>query len=68
MNLPSSSSVGSIAMAPQFQHLSTPSYKVAKAALNALTVDYALTFAKEGFTFIAVSPGVSISSSFHNLQ
>ncbi|GAD95299.1 hypothetical protein PVAR5_3941 [Paecilomyces variotii No. 5] len=52
-----SSSVGSIALAPQFQHLLTPSYKITKAALNALTVDYGLTFAKEGFTFIIISPG-----------
>ncbi|KAK4107249.1 NAD(P)-binding protein [Canariomyces notabilis] len=52
-----SSSVGSISLASRYQHLSTPSYKITKAALNALTVDYGLTFAKEGFTFIVISPG-----------
>ena len=67
MNYPSSSSVGSISLASQFQHLLTPSYKITKAALNALTVDYGLTYAKEGFTFIVISPGVSTSSPFHQL-
>ncbi|KAJ9359962.1 hypothetical protein DTO027B9_1514 [Paecilomyces variotii] len=48
-----SSSVGSIAMAPQFQKMLTPSYKITKAALNSMTAEYGLTFAKEGFTFVA---------------
>lgn len=48
-------------MAPQFQKMLTPSYKITKAALNAMTAEYGLTFAKEGFTFVAVSPGVSTS-------
>jgi NAD(P)-dependent dehydrogenase (short-subunit alcohol dehydrogenase family) len=36
-----------------------PAYKISKAALNALTVQYALDHAKEGFSFMALSPGVS---------
>ena len=37
-----------------------PAYKISKAALNMLTLQYAQTYASEGFTFLAVSPGVSI--------
>ncbi|KAJ9293158.1 hypothetical protein DTO271G3_8102 [Paecilomyces variotii] len=48
-----SSTVGSITMAPHFQKMSTPSYKITKAALNSMTAEYGLTFAKEGFTFVA---------------
>lgn len=36
-----------------------PAYKISKAALNALTVQYALSYQDEGFTFIALCPGVS---------
>ena len=38
-----------------------PSYKVSKAALHALTVQYALALEKEGFTVVSVSPGVSLA-------
>jgi NAD(P)-dependent dehydrogenase (short-subunit alcohol dehydrogenase family) len=38
----------------------TPAYKISKAVLDMLTVQYALAFAKEGFTFVALFPGVSI--------
>ncbi|OAP63385.1 hypothetical protein AYL99_02612 [Fonsecaea erecta] len=51
------STLGSIAMAPQFVHAPFPSYKISKAALNMLTVQYALELGKEGFTFLMVSPG-----------
>ncbi|KAJ5113990.1 hydroxyacyl dehydrogenase [Penicillium angulare] len=34
-----------------------PAYKISKAALNALTVQYALSYGKEEFTFVAVHPG-----------
>jgi NAD(P)-dependent dehydrogenase (short-subunit alcohol dehydrogenase family) len=34
-------------------------YKISKAALNMMNVQYAQQYAKEGFTFLAVSPGVS---------
>lgn len=35
-----------------------PAYKVSKAAMNALTVQYALDHGKEGFSFMALCPGV----------
>ncbi|KAL1856664.1 hypothetical protein Plec18167_009102 [Paecilomyces lecythidis] len=35
----------------------TPSYKVSKAALNMLTVQYALELSADGFTVFALSPG-----------
>lgn len=41
----------------------TPAYKISKAALNALTVQYALSYQDEGFIFIALCPGVSFSLS-----
>lgn len=40
-----------------------PAYKISKAALNMLTVQYAQDYAAEGYTFLAVSPGVSIWNS-----
>ena len=40
-----------------------PAYKITKAALNMLTVQYALEYEKEGFNIFAVSPGVSGSFS-----
>ncbi|KAJ5384143.1 Short-chain dehydrogenase/reductase SDR [Penicillium concentricum] len=52
-----STTVGSIAMADAFQHLKTPAYKISKAALNMLTVQYAQQYADDGFTFLAISPG-----------
>lgn len=30
--------------------------------MNALTVEYAVNYEKEGFSFIALCPGVSLSS------
>ncbi|MCJ1238360.1 hypothetical protein MMC14_006349 [Varicellaria rhodocarpa] len=53
----SSTTLGSINMAPIYQQFPVPAYKVSKAALNMLTVQYALNYRKEGFTFIAISPG-----------
>ncbi|KAL8905847.1 MAG: hypothetical protein Q9171_006513 [Xanthocarpia ochracea] len=38
-------------------YIPAPAYKISKAAMNALTVQYALDFEKEGFTFMALSPG-----------
>ncbi|KAF2259433.1 short-chain dehydrogenase-like protein [Lojkania enalia] len=52
-----SSTVGSIGMAQAYTILPVPAYKVAKAALNMLTVQYAQSFAAEDFTIVAVSPG-----------
>jgi len=54
----SSSALGSITKAPQMTFATAPAYKISKAALNALTVQYALSYKDEGFTFIALSPGV----------
>ncbi|KAB8256669.1 hypothetical protein BDV32DRAFT_153066 [Aspergillus pseudonomiae] len=34
-----------------------PAYKISKAALNALTVQYAMSYKDEGLIFLAVSPG-----------
>ncbi|KAF3482005.1 short chain oxidoreductase [Arthroderma uncinatum] len=52
-----STTLGSMGMAPTFKPFPVPAYKVSKAALNMLTVQYAQTFADEGFTFAAISPG-----------
>ncbi|KAF3398275.1 hypothetical protein F1880_005607 [Penicillium rolfsii] len=52
-----SSSLGSITQAPAWEQQDSPSYKVSKAALNMLTVQYALSLADEGFIIIAISPG-----------
>lgn len=46
-------------MAADFRLAPQPAYKVTKAALNMLTVQYSLDYANEGFTFVALSPGVS---------
>ncbi|OAL23532.1 hypothetical protein AYO20_10977 [Fonsecaea nubica] len=51
------STLGSISMVHGYVFASTPAYKVSKAALNMLTVQYALELGKEGFTFLLVSPG-----------
>lgn len=44
------------------KHMPTYAYKISKAALNMLTVQYALDFADQGFAFLAISPGVSFLS------
>ena len=57
-------------MAPKFALFPVPAYKVSKAALNMLTVQYAQAYSEEGFTFVTVSPGVSsllFTSSFATL-
>lgn len=58
-DLPSSSSVGSIAKQPVFRQLPAPSYKISKAALNMMTMLYSQELADEGFAVFCVSPGVS---------
>ena len=55
---PSSSTLGSITLARSAHYLPAPAYKISKAAMNSLTVQYALDYEKEGFTFIALAPGV----------
>jgi NAD(P)-dependent dehydrogenase (short-subunit alcohol dehydrogenase family) len=57
----SSTTIGSVSMAPKYAIIAVPAYKVSKAALNMLTVQYAQSYAKEGFTFLAISPGVSVT-------
>ncbi|KAJ5878389.1 hypothetical protein N7455_001854 [Penicillium solitum] len=52
-----STTLGSIAMADAFRPLLSPAYKISKAALNMLTVQYAQQYANDGFTFLAISPG-----------
>lgn len=54
-----STTVGTFAKAEDFRVAPTPAYKVSKAALNMLTVQYAQQYETEGFTILAVSPGVS---------
>ncbi|KAL4976243.1 hypothetical protein BDW66DRAFT_159806 [Aspergillus desertorum] len=52
-----SSTVGSITLSPKYRMSPTYAYKISKAALNMMTVQYALQYADEGFTVFAVSPG-----------
>ncbi|KAL9611165.1 MAG: hypothetical protein Q9167_004187 [Letrouitia subvulpina] len=52
-----SSSVGSIAWAEKFKAVPAPDYKISKAGLHMLTMQYALEHAQAGFTFLCVSPG-----------
>ncbi|KAL5685612.1 hypothetical protein EMGR_003936 [Emarellia grisea] len=52
-----STTLGSMTLAPVYKGSPTPAYKITKAALNMLTVQYAQDYASEGFTFLAVSPG-----------
>ncbi|KAL5337222.1 hypothetical protein BJX70DRAFT_399867 [Aspergillus crustosus] len=51
-----SSTVGSITQAPKYQ-FPVHAYKITKAALNMLTVQYALDYKHEGFSVFAISPG-----------
>ncbi|KAJ5715536.1 uncharacterized protein N7483_012717 [Penicillium malachiteum] len=52
-----STTVGSFAKAKAFWASPVPAYRVTKAALNMLTVQYAQEYESEGFTVVAVSPG-----------
>ncbi|KAE8372265.1 hypothetical protein BDV26DRAFT_298015 [Aspergillus bertholletiae] len=47
----------SMTLAEMSSFANCPAYKISKAALNALTVQYAMSYKDEGFTFLAVSPG-----------
>ena len=53
--------MGSLTWAPKYKMAPTQAYKVSKAALHMLNAQYALDHADAGFTFLCVSPGVSIS-------
>ncbi|KAI1443903.1 NAD(P)-binding protein [Annulohypoxylon stygium] len=50
-------SLASITNAHKAHYLLAPAYKISKAAMNALTVQYALDYEKEGFSFMTVCPG-----------
>jgi NAD(P)-dependent dehydrogenase (short-subunit alcohol dehydrogenase family) len=41
----------------------TDAYNISKTALNMLTVRWAQQYADAGFTIVAISPGVSISTT-----
>ncbi|KAH7360167.1 short chain dehydrogenase reductase [Rhexocercosporidium sp. MPI-PUGE-AT-0058] len=49
--------LGSFGLAPQYTLSPAPAYKISKAALNMLTVQYAMDYAEKGFTIFALSPG-----------
>lgn len=53
-------------MADNFRLLPSPAYKISKAALNMLTVQYAKQYANDGFTFLGISPGVGRRHSLSN--
>ncbi|KAJ5326333.1 hydroxyacyl dehydrogenase [Penicillium brevicompactum] len=52
-----SSEFGSMTKAREVGYAPCPAYKISKAALNALMVQYALSYEDEGFVFLAVNPG-----------
>ncbi|KIA75770.1 hypothetical protein HK57_00456 [Aspergillus ustus] len=52
-----SSTVGSIALGTTFEHHPAPAYKISKAGMNMLTVNYSLDYRSEGFSVFAISPG-----------
>ncbi|KAI1267572.1 NAD(P)-binding protein [Xylariaceae sp. FL1019] len=49
--------LSSITLAPSMTFALCPAYKISKAAMEALMVQYALDHEKEGFSFIIVCPG-----------
>ena len=63
LTLSSSTSMGSIAYTKNYSFAPTHAYKISKAALNMLTTQYAMELEDQGFTVIAVSPGVSVTGS-----
>ncbi|KAJ5087372.1 hydroxyacyl dehydrogenase [Penicillium angulare] len=52
-----SSIFGSLTNAREVAYAPCPAYKISKAALNALMVQYALSYEEEGYIFLVVSPG-----------
>jgi NAD(P)-dependent dehydrogenase (short-subunit alcohol dehydrogenase family) len=47
-------------LSPMGKFQPTPAYKVSKAALNMLTVQWAESLENDGFTVLAVCPGVGV--------
>jgi NAD(P)-dependent dehydrogenase (short-subunit alcohol dehydrogenase family) len=60
-----SSIVGSITHTKRFMISPDHGYRVSKAALNCLTSIFAYELEDEGFTFVAVSPGVRVQANFY---
>lgn len=56
----SSSTMGAFSWADQLQTNMVNAYKISKTGLTMLNKIFALDLASEGFTFLAISPGVSI--------
>ncbi|KAG4422594.1 hypothetical protein IFR04_004215 [Cadophora malorum] len=52
-----STTLGSFGLASQYTWATAPAYKITKAALNMLTVQYANDYAEKGFTIVSLSPG-----------
>ncbi|OJJ64672.1 hypothetical protein ASPSYDRAFT_168547 [Aspergillus sydowii CBS 593.65] len=52
-----SSGFASMTLASSSTYAPCPAYKISKAALNALTVQYALSYKDDGFIFVPSSPG-----------
>ncbi|EHK17317.1 uncharacterized protein TRIVIDRAFT_41881 [Trichoderma virens Gv29-8] len=52
-----SSSAGSIAWADRYTFSPAYAYKITKAAMNMLAVQYAIEYEKDGFTILTISPG-----------
>ncbi|KAK8017821.1 NAD(P)-binding protein [Apiospora rasikravindrae] len=52
-----STTLGSFDFAPRYVVFPVPAYKIAKAALNMLTLQYAQDLAGKGFIVFAISPG-----------
>lgn len=51
--------MGSFALAEAFSIFPLPAYKISKAALNALTIQWAQALSSEGFVVTSINPGVS---------
>jgi NAD(P)-dependent dehydrogenase (short-subunit alcohol dehydrogenase family) len=52
--------MGSISRSREFMFQPAPAYKISKAALNMLVVQYAAYLEKEEFIVFSIDPGVSI--------
>lgn len=56
--------MGSLTLAEPFGIFPLPAYKVSKAALNALTIQWAQALSGEGFVVTSINPGVRHSIPF----
>lgn len=67
---PSTSTLGSLALAASYG-TAQPAYKISKAAVNMLTVQWSLFLAPEDFAVIMISPGwlkTELGSSYADLD